>query len=166
MRYRTDCGMEFNSKEHTCKRDVYLEKKIVKGKPPKCKSVEFDMNEKCKECAAVKEKVDECLNIENGTIYKSKVKYCEARSITPEERYWLLLDSLRETISVSVEDYETREGSFDRINELHIIISRLLKATKEAEELLLNLEIKPDVCGKTEMIKFLQAVIREAEGEK
>jgi hypothetical protein len=166
MRYRTDCGMEFNSSEHTCKKDVYLERKLIKGNPPKNRDIEIGINKKCKECAAVKEKIDKQLNIEDGTIFKTKVKYCEARSITPEERYWLLLDSLRETISVSVNDYETREGSFERLDELHRINNKLLKVVKMSKDLLLNLEANPDACGIMDTVEYLEGAIRDAEGEK
>lgn len=166
MKYRTGCGMEFNSQEHTDKREVYLEKKTIKGNPPEDKNVEFNMNKNCKGCAAIKEKVEEYLNIEEGSIYKSKVKYCEARAITPDERYWLLLDSLRETISVSVNDYETREGSFDRINELHRINDKLLKGVKLAKDLLLKLEVNPEACGKLDTVEYLEGAIKDAEGEK
>jgi len=166
MRYRTDCGMEFNSTEHTCKKNVNLERKLIEGNRPKNIKVEFGMNEKCKECAAVKEKIDKLLNTEDGTTFKIKVKYCEARSITPEERYWLLLDSLRETISVSVNDYETREGSFERLDELHRINNKLLKAAKLSKDLLLKLEANPDVCGIMDTVEYLGGAIRDAEGEK
>jgi hypothetical protein len=166
MKYKTDCGMEFNSSKHSCKKDVNLERESIKGNPPKNQKVEFGMNEKCKGCAVVKEKIDKQLNIEDGTIFKTKVKYCEARSITPEERYWLLLDSLRETISVSVNDYETREGSFERLDELHRINNKLLKVAKLAKDLLLKLEVNSDACGKMNTVEYLEGAIRDAEGKK